>query len=296
MKRQALGKGLSSLIPEAPTAKPDSAGLLMLDVDRIQPSPLQPRHDFTGLESLVDSIRENGIVQPVIVRQEGDRFELIAGERRWRAAQLAGVMKVPAVIRKVANDQVLELALIENIQRKDLNPIEEAKAYDLLISQMKLSQADIAKRVGRERSSVANSLRLLKLPDSLQRLLQEGTLSFGHAKAIMAISEPATQIKVAGEVVRRLLSVRETELLVKRALEPTPPKSGAVAGSTPGAVDPNLRRRAGPASARHQGQDPPHGKARPDRDRFTRRVFRPALHAQQERGTTPSPDRRRGEG
>ncbi|HKQ98206.1 MAG TPA: ParB/RepB/Spo0J family partition protein [Candidatus Polarisedimenticolia bacterium] len=242
MKRQALGKGLSSLIPEAPaaTAKPD-AGLLMLDVDRISPSPLQPRHDFTGLEGLVDSIRENGIVQPVIVRQEGERYELIAGERRWRAAQLAGVMKVPAVLRKVGEDRVLELALIENIQRKDLNPIEEAKAYDLLITQMKLSQADIAKRVGRERSSVANSLRLLKLPDSLQRLLEAGTLSFGHAKAIMAISEPATQIKVADEVVRRLLSVRDTEALVKKYSEPTPAKSGAATNGAAGAVDPNIQ-------------------------------------------------------
>ncbi len=241
MKRQALGKGLSSLIPEAPvTANPD-AGLMMLDVDRIQPSPLQPRHDFTGLEGLVDSIRENGIVQPVIVRQEGEHYELIAGERRWRAAQLAGVMKVPAVIRKVADDRVLELALIENIQRKDLNPIEEAKAYDLLVVQMRLSQADIARRVGRERSSVANSLRLLKLPDSLQRLLQEGTLSFGHAKAIMAISEAATQIKVADEVVRRLLSVRETEALVKKLSEPATPKSGATPGGAAGAVDPNVQ-------------------------------------------------------
>ena len=242
MKRQALGKGLSSLIPEAPAAVTPDAGLLMLDVDRIQPSPLQPRHDFTGLEGLVESIRENGIVQPVIVRQEGEHYELIAGERRWRAAQLAGVMKVPAVIRKVAEDRVLELALIENIQRKDLNPIEEAKAYDLLVSQMKLSQADIAKRVGRERSSVANSLRLLKLPDSLQRLLQEGTLSFGHAKAIMAISESATQIRVADEVVRRLLSVRETEALVKRLLEPAPAKGGTeTGGAAAGAVDPNLQ-------------------------------------------------------
>lgn len=240
MKRQALGKGLSSLIPEAPAAAKPDAGLLMLDIDRIQPSPMQPRHDFTGLEGLVDSIRENGIVQPVIVRQEGERYELIAGERRWRAAQLAGVMKVPAVIRKVADDRVLELALIENIQRKDLNPIEEAKAYDLLVSQMRLSQADIAKRVGRERSSVANSLRLLKLPDSLQRLLQEGTLSFGHAKVIMAISEPATQIRVADEVVRRLLSVRETEALVRKLSEPATPKHGAAPGGAVGAVDPNL--------------------------------------------------------
>src|SRR5262245_1608249 len=209
MKRQALGKGLSSLIPEAPAAQAE-AGFLLLDVDRIAPSPFQPRTDFTGLEGLVESIRENGIVQPVVVRQEGEKFELIAGERRWRAAQLAGVMKIPAVVRSVGEDRILELALIENIQRKDLNPIEEAKAYDLLLTQMKLSQADVAQRVGRDRSSIANSLRLLKLPDRLQRMLQSGTLSCGHAKAIMAISDAETQIRVAEEVLLRLMSVRQT--------------------------------------------------------------------------------------
>jgi len=240
MKRQALGKGLSSLIPESPAARPEP-GLLMLDVDRIQPSQYQPRSDFAGLEGLVESIRENGIVQPVVVRQEGERYELIAGERRWRAAQLAGMMRIPAVIRKVAQDRVLELALVENIQRKDLNPIEEARAYDLLISQMNLSQADVAKRVGRERSSVANSLRLLKLPDKVQRMLQDGGLSSGHAKAIVAISDAATQIRVADEVVRRSLSVRDTEALVQKL------QSGEVsekAGRSAGAVeatDPNVR-------------------------------------------------------
>jgi ParB family chromosome partitioning protein len=242
MKRQALGKGLSSLIPETPAARPE-AGLLMLDVDRIQPSQFQPRTDFGGLEGLVESIRENGIVQPVVVRQEGERFELIAGERRWRAAQLAGMMRIPAVVRKVGQEQVLELALIENIQRKDLNPIEEAKAYDLLIVQMKMSQADVAKRVGRERSSVANSLRLLKLPDKIQSMLTEGTLTAGHAKAIVAISDAGTQIKVADEVVRKFLSVRETEALVaKLAATRT---SGGAATETANAVveteDPNVR-------------------------------------------------------
>jgi ParB family chromosome partitioning protein len=243
MKRQALGKGLSSLIPETPAARPD-AGLLMLDVDRIQPSQYQPRTDFGGLEGLVESIRENGIVQPVVVRQEGERYELIAGERRWRAAQLAGMMRIPAVVRKVGQEQVLELALIENIQRKDLNPIEEAKAYDLLIVQMKMSQADIAKRVGRERSSIANSLRLLKLADKVQTMLQEGILTVGHAKVIVAISDAGTQIKVADEVVRKLLSVRETEALVARA---TAVHAAAVDGATAaGAVtavveDPNVR-------------------------------------------------------
>jgi ParB family chromosome partitioning protein len=216
----------------------------MLDVDRIQPSQYQPRSDFGGLEGLVESIRENGIVQPVVVRQEGERYELIAGERRWRAAQLAGMMRIPAVVRKVGQEQVLELALIENIQRKDLNPIEEAKAYDLLIVQMKMSQADIAKRVGRERSSIANSLRLLKLADKVQTMLQEGILTVGHAKVIVAISDAGTQIKVADEVVRKLLSVRETEALVARA---TAVHAAAVDGATAaGAVtavveDPNVR-------------------------------------------------------
>ena len=240
MKRQALGKGLSSLIPEPPAARPDP-GLLMLDVDRIQPSQYQPRSDFAGLEGLVESIRENGIVQPVVVRQEGERFELIAGERRWRAAQLAGMMRIPAVIRKVGQDRVLELALVENIQRKDLNPIEEARAYDLLISQMNLSQADVAKRVGRERSSVANSLRLLKLPDKVQKMLQGGGLLSGHAKAIVAISDAATQIRVADEVIRRDLSVRETEALVQRLQsgEGTA-KAGREAGAAV-AADPNVR-------------------------------------------------------
>ena len=157
MKRQALGKGLSSLIPETPAARAEQ-GLLQLDIDRIKPSQYQPREDFTGLEGLVDSIRENGIVQPVIVRQDGEKYELIAGERRWRAAQIAGISSIPAVVRKIASEKVLELALIENIQRKDLNPIEEAKAYEVLLVQMKLSQSDVAKRVGRDRSTISNSL------------------------------------------------------------------------------------------------------------------------------------------
>jgi len=241
MKRQALGKGLSSLIPDPPVDRKGEPGLLMLDIDRIQPNRFQPRVDFGGLDGLVSSIRENGIVQPVVVRQEGERFELIAGERRWRAAQLAGGMKIPAVIRTVGEDRVLELALIENIQRKDLNPIEEAKAYDVLLTQMKLSQADVAKRVGRERSSIANSLRLLKLPDKLQRMLLEGTLTFGHAKAIMAISDAATQIKVAEEVVRRLMSVRETEAHVNRVLERPQARKEPRASVGLGAEDPNVR-------------------------------------------------------
>jgi ParB family transcriptional regulator, chromosome partitioning protein len=241
MKRQALGKGLNSLIPELPAGRP-VPGLQEIDIDRIKPSPMQPRVDFDGLEGLVDSIRENGIIQPVIVRQEGERYELIAGERRWRAAQLAGVMRIPAVIRRVASEKVLELALIENIQRKDLNPIEEAKAYEVLLGQMKISQVDVAKRLGRDRSYIANSLRLLKLPDRLQRFLQTGEMTIGHAKAIMAISDGTTQIMVADEVVRRLLSVRETESLVARTMRPADADGAAGRGTTPApAGDPNVK-------------------------------------------------------
>jgi ParB family transcriptional regulator, chromosome partitioning protein len=217
MKRQALGKGLSSLIPE-PVLEKGEAGLLMLDVDRIQPNRQQPRADFSGIEGLASSIRENGIIQPVIVRQEADGYRLVAGERRWRAAQMAGVHRIPAIVKKVPDNRILEIALIENIQRKELNPIEEAKAYEVLIIQMKLSQADVAKRVGRDRSSVSNSLRLLKLDERIQAQVRDGSLSFGHAKAIMAISDAGTQIKLANEVIEKFLSVRETEERVAEIL------------------------------------------------------------------------------
>jgi ParB family chromosome partitioning protein len=242
MKRQALGKGLSSLIPTPDAGKPD-AGLLLLDIDLITPGRYQPRVAFKGLEGLADSIRENGIVQPVVVRREGERYQLIAGERRWRAAQMAGIHKIPAVVRVAADDRVLELALIENIQREDLNPIEEAKAYEVLINQMKLAQTEIAKRVGRDRSSISNLLRLLKLSDYIQELISEGSISTGHAKAILAIPDSETQIKVADEVVAKLLSVRETEALVAAMLK----RSGAHVGAakrrdaTAGHPDPNVR-------------------------------------------------------
>src|SRR3989442_9487214 len=218
MKRQALGKGLSSLIPESVLDKGD-AGLLMLDIDRIQPNRQQPRSDFGGIEGLANSIRENGIIQPVVVRQEADGFRLIAGERRWRAAQMAGVQRIPAIVRKVSDNRVLELALIENIQRKELNPIEEARAYEVLVGQMKLSQADLARRVGRDRSSISNSLRLLKLSEKIQDMIREGSLTAGHAKGIMAISDAETQIKGAIEGAEGLLSGREAEPRVGENVE-----------------------------------------------------------------------------
>jgi ParB family transcriptional regulator, chromosome partitioning protein len=242
MKRQALGKGLSSLIPEP--AQSGEAGLLMLDVKRIQPSRYQPRVDFSGLEGLIDSIRENGIVQPIIVRQEADGYRLIAGERRWRAAQAAGIERIPAIVRKVADDRLLEIALIENIQRKELNPIEEARAYEVLLHDMKISHADVARRVGRDRSSISNSLRLLKLPQKIQGFVRGGSVSLGHAKVIMAISDAETQIKVADEVVRNLLSVRETEERVAGLLDRSGRKGHRAQPARSTAVDPNVAAAA----------------------------------------------------
>lgn len=242
MKRQALGKGLSSLIPE-PVLEKGDAGLLMLDIDRIQPNRQQPRSDFSGIEGLASSIRENGVIQPVVVRQEADGFRLIAGERRWRAAQMAGVHRIPAIVRKVSDARVLELALIENIQRKELNPIEEAKAYEVLVNEMKLTQSEIARRVGRDRSSIANSLRILKLPDGVQSLLREGSISLGHAKAIMAIPDAGTQIKVAVDAAEGLLSVRETEARVTEILKQkgqAPSGGERKAGPVEAAIDPNV--------------------------------------------------------
>jgi len=216
----------------------------MLDVKRIQPSRYQPRIDFSGLEGLVDSIRENGIVQPIIVRQEADGYRLIAGERRWRAAQVAGIERIPAIVRKVADDRLLEIALIENIQRKELNPIEEARAYEVLLHDMKLSHADVAKRVGRDRSSISNSLRLLKLPSRIQGLVRDGSVSLGHAKVIMAISDAETQIKVADEVVQNLLSVRETEERVAGLLDRSGRKGRRTHPVRSTAVDPNVAAAA----------------------------------------------------
>src|SRR5437867_2535576 len=242
MKRQALGKGLSSLIPEA--SQPADAGLLLLDVKRIQPNRYQPRVDFGKLEGLVESIRENGIVQPIIVRQEADGYRLIAGERRWRAAQIAGVERIPAIVKKVSDDRLLQIALIENIQRKDLNPIEEARAYEVLLSDLKLSHAEVAKRVGRDRSSISNSLRLLKLSDKVQGLIREGSVSLGHAKAIMAIPDAETQIMVAEEVARGLLSVRETEERVNGLLGQARKGKRSVTQGGTLRVDPNVAAAA----------------------------------------------------
>ncbi len=221
MTRKALGRGLGALLSAegTATATEDESEI---PIDLIEPSPLQPRtvFDEAKLAELARSITANGVVQPLLLRRRGDRYELIAGERRWRAAQLAGLSKVPAVVRNVSDDKVLELALIENIQREDLNPIEEARAYKKLIETIGLTQETVAERVGRDRSYVTNYLRLLKLPDDLQELLQAGRLSTGHARAILGTDQIDIQRRLARKVIEQDLSVRATERLVRQLSEP----------------------------------------------------------------------------
>ena len=224
-RRPALGKGLSALIPDVP--EPARPGALEVDVDRLSPNEHQPRlqMDDARLDELAASIKANGVIQPILVRRNGDRYSIIAGERRWRAAQRAGLRTVPVVVRDVSpgDKQILELALIENVQREGLNPIDEALAYQRLASEFSLTQDQIAAAVGKDRSSVANFMRLLKLPDEVRGDLASGALSTGHARALLALPDAATQRHGAREVIARSLSVRETEALVKRLASPAKP-------------------------------------------------------------------------
>jgi ParB family transcriptional regulator, chromosome partitioning protein len=239
-KRQALGKGLSALIPDAPDALTTPRASLDVDIDLLAPNDCQPRGsmDDVRLEELARSIRANGVIQPIIVRRvDSGRYQIIAGERRWRAAQRAGLHKVPVVIKDLGageQKQRLEMALIENIQREDLNPIEEALAYQRLANDFGLRQEDIASQVGKDRSSVANSLRLLKLPDEVRAEVASGRLSMGHARAIVALAGDADQRRVARDVLARDLSVRETEALVKRIATPA---TSPVAAKAPAKKD-----------------------------------------------------------
>jgi ParB family chromosome partitioning protein len=223
-KRSALGKGLSALIPDAPEAP--RAGATEVDIDLLSPNDQQPRlhMDDARLEELAQSIRANGIIQPILVRRIGTGYRIIAGERRWRAAQRAGLHKVPVVIRDVAEGsekQLLELALIENIQRENLNPVDEAIAYQRLADEFGLTHDQIAAAVGKDRSSVANFIRLLKLPEEVRASVVSGALSMGHARALLGVVDSAAQRHAAREVIARGLSVRDTEALVKRLGRPT---------------------------------------------------------------------------
>ena len=219
-KRPALGKGLSALIPDLPDVRP-SSGSTDVDVDLILPNEHQPRHRFEDarLDELAQSIKANGVIQPIVVRKVDGGYRIIAGERRWRAAQRAGLTSVPVVIKDVGagNDaQLLEMALIENIQREDLNPIDQAAAYERLSAEFSMTQEAIAAAVGKDRSSVANHMRLLKLPQEVRAEVAVGRLSMGHARALLAIADEGAQRQVSREVIARNLSVRETEAMVKR--------------------------------------------------------------------------------
>jgi ParB family transcriptional regulator, chromosome partitioning protein len=234
-KRPALGRGLSALIPEAPIEAPPPAAPpapsaprgvpLEVDLDRIVPNPRQPRLQMEQgpLEELAQSIRVNGIIQPILVRRSGDHYEIIAGERRWRAAQIAGLLRVPVVVREIADNQLLQVALIENIQRENLNPIDEATAYRRLLDECAMTQEALAEAVGKDRASIANHLRLLRLPAEVQRQVSGGALSMGHARALVALENLVTLKQAADDVVARALSVRETEALVRRLNGPPPP-------------------------------------------------------------------------
>jgi ParB family chromosome partitioning protein len=226
-KRPALGKGLSALIPDAAPAV--ASGPLEVDIDRLSPNELQPRMQFDDekLEELARSVKSKGIIQPILVRPvAGGAYRIIAGERRWRAAQRAGLLKVPVVVREVAegsDQQLLELALIENVQRENLNPMDEAVAYQRLADQFSLTQEQIAAAVGKDRSSVANFMRLLRLPEEVRADLAAGTLTMGHARTLLSLPDEAAQRHAAREVISRSLSVRDTEALVKRLAAGPPP-------------------------------------------------------------------------
>lgn len=253
MTRKVLGRGLSALLSETPATTNEE--LREVDIDLIEPNNVQPRTRFdeTQLEELAQSIKTNGVVQPILVRKtDGGRYQIVAGERRWRAAQRAGLQRIPSVIRDVPDDKMLELALIENIQRQELNAIEEAYAYKRLIETFNLTQETVAQRVGRDRTFVTNYLRLLRLPEDIQLLVEENKLSMGHARALLGIDDANKQREIARGIIERSLSVRDTERAVKRLVaggESDPPPASTPSERTSDAntraAESKLRRRLG---------------------------------------------------
>jgi len=238
MNRKALGRGLGALLSSDRTIDLGSEPT-EVDLESIVPGPMQPRTHFdeASLEGLAESIRSHGIVQPLIVRRRDGGYELVAGERRWRAAKIAGLARVPVIVKEVPDESLLEIALIENIQREDLNPIEEAQAYKKLIETVGLTQEALASRVGRDRSYITNYLRLLRLPEDLQQLVMEGRLSTGHARTLLALSHPDQQRRIARQIIDGGLSVRVTENIVQKMVE----GKSARSAPAPRAVDPNVR-------------------------------------------------------
>ena len=248
MNRKALGRGLGALLSSDRTVDLGSEPA-EVELESITPGSMQPRtyFDEASLQGLAESIRSHGIVQPLLVRRRGDGYELIAGERRWRAAKLAGLTRVPVVVKEVPDDSLLEIALIENIQREDLNPIEEAQAYRKLIETVGLTQEALAGRIGRDRSYITNYLRLLRLPDDLQLLVIEGRLSTGHARTLLALTHVDLQRRMARKIIDDGLSVRATELLVHKSSEEKPTKKSSTVESDPNvrAAESKLRRALG---------------------------------------------------
>jgi ParB family chromosome partitioning protein len=236
MKRKVLGKGLAALLPDSPASGEEGEKLLELHPDRIDPNPEQPRQhiDPEKLSELAKSMIEQGVVQPLVVRRLGSRYQIIAGERRWRAAREAGLEKVPVIVRKAADRELLEIALVENIQREELNPIEEAGAYRRLITELGYSQEQVATRVGKDRSTVANLLRLLRLPREIRGLVAEQKLSPGHARPLLTLDAPEAQVAIARQIVEKGLSVREVERRVQKASRP-------VKEASPARTDANTR-------------------------------------------------------
>jgi ParB family chromosome partitioning protein len=223
-KRPALGRGLGALIPGGSPA--ERRGVISLGIEEIRPDRAQPRRHFdeTDLQELAESIRSKGVLLPLIVRRTSDGYLLVAGERRWRAAQKAGLRELPVMVREVSDKEAFEIALIENIQREDLNPIEEAEAFKRLVEEHGLTQEELAGRVGKDRSTVANALRLLRLPEAIKEAIVDGKLSMGHARALLAISEEVDLKKAAEKVIAENLSVRAVEALVQRLKSRRRPK------------------------------------------------------------------------
>ncbi|OUQ49236.1 ParB/RepB/Spo0J family partition protein [Lachnoclostridium sp. An118] len=235
VKRKGLGKGLDSLIPENKSAKVSSSeskkteetaelksGEQMMKINMVEPNRDQPRRNFEedALLELADSIKQYGVLQPLIVRKRNDYYEIIAGERRWRAAKMAGVKEVPVIIKEYNEQEILEIALIENIQRENLNPIEEAMAFKKLLEEFNLKQDEVAERVSKSRTAVTNSMRLLKLDQRVQQMIIDDMISTGHARALLAIDDPEQQYVLANRIFDEKLSVRETEKLIKEIKNP----------------------------------------------------------------------------
>lgn len=234
-RRSGLGRGLNSLIPKGDAITEPESGLLSVPVESIEPNPHQPRSamDKDKLEELAASISEHGLIQPLVVNKAGeDSYTLIAGERRWQAARIAGLKEVPVLVKEVSSQDMLELALVENIQRDDLNPLEEAVAYQQLIGEFGLTQEEVAEKVGKSRPTVANMVRLLKLPDDVKAAVAEGKISGRHARALLPLPSTEAQVAVMNGIIKRKVSVKEVEAIVKKMLVGEAPK-GKVSESLP---------------------------------------------------------------